>query len=291
MTALVTGVSGFVGAHLARYLAGTGTTVHGLCRESSDLSRITDVPITLHKSELLDVANVIREIRPEQVFHLAGAPLAGGAASAIETNVLGTMALVDACVAASVPSIVLTGDAFEYGPSPQRRRETDPCRPDDVHGLTNLAATRYGQAMARTSDVAITTIRLFSIYGPGDNPSRLVPRLLDAAARGVPVPLSDPAVVRDWVHVDDLVQLYARVAAEPALCGGRVLNAGSGQPTTIEDLVRAVERAKGRTLDVRWGEFPTAPNDFGWWVADPSLTDELLGWRATTALDDGLAAM
>ena len=211
--------------------------------------------------------------------------------AAIETNVLGTMALVDACIAASVGSVVLTGDAFEYGPSRERRRETDPCRPDDVHGLTKLAATRYGQAMARTSDVAITTIRLFSIYGPSDNPARLVPKLIDAAARGVPVSLSDPAIVRDWVHVDDLVQLYARVAAEPAACAGHVFNAGSGRPTTIEDLVHAVERVSGCTLDARWGDYPTAEHDLGWWVADPSRTEELLGWRATTPLRDGLAAL
>ena len=126
------------------------------------------------------------------------------------------------------------------------------------------------------------------MYGQRDHPRRLVPQLLDAAARGTVVALSEPGIVRDWVHVDDVARLYETVANRRAECAGKVIDAGSGVATTIAALVEAVERVSDTKLDVRWGAYPTAAHDPGWWVADPAPAEQLIGWRAEMTLVDGL---
>jgi len=278
---LVTGARGFVGSSLVRHLEHRGAEVHRLSREE------------LYDHDRLIAA--LREARPDHVFHLAGSPLVAGVGGteveAVEANVIGAFGLLDACVEARIPSVTLTGDAFEYGPSTTALREEQICRPTSVHGLTKLAATTRGQEVARSAACAVTTVRLFSVYGPGDRPQRLVPRLLAAARTGETVELSDPAIVRDWVHIDDIVELYWQVAQHAETCSGLVINAGSGIATSLGAVVETVEKVAGARVGVTWGAYPTAAHDLGHWIADPSLAAAELGWRATTSLDEGIAAM
>jgi nucleoside-diphosphate-sugar epimerase len=296
--ALVTGAAGFVGSHLVRRLLDSGASVHALCRATSDPWRLRDVRdrVTCHRVDLLDadgLRHLVRTVRPSHVFHLAAATMAGGVSSAaadlVSVNLLGTVNLIDACEAVDYRGFVNTGDAFEYGPTDGPLSESGRCRPDTLVGITKLAATLHAAAAARTRGRPIVTLRPFSTYGPDDHPRRLVPRVIAGALAGEPIALSRPEIARDWVYVEDLIELYVEASRTPAATG-RVFNAGSGREVDIAGIVDAVLRITGSRAELRWGAFSAAPHDAHRWVADMRSTFETFAWRPRTRLADGLRA-
>ncbi|MGI8757535.1 MAG: NAD-dependent epimerase/dehydratase family protein [Acidimicrobiales bacterium] len=292
---LVTGGTGFVGANLVRRLVADGRPVHVLGRAGTDAWRLAPVAdrITRHDVDLADpasrrdIGNLVAALAPAAVFHLAAAPLVAGVGinvdQTIEVNVFGSHAVLEAAAAVEGCAIVTTGDAFEHCDlgRPLRELDADGAQPTSIHGITRLAATRAARRLAAATDASISTVRLFSVLGPLDHPQRLVPRLFAAARDGSEVALSVPAIVRDWVHVDDVVDLYLRIATQvPEGTADRLFNAGAGVAVTLGELVEEIESVTGSPIRVRWGAFSATEHDGGHWVADPSHTKAVLGWTA-----------
>ncbi len=295
---LVTGASGFVGSHLTRRLIGAGLDVHILCRADSNFWRMTDVlpQVARHQADLRDTGSLrtaVAAAKPDYVFHLAAATVVAGATDAaadlVAVNLLGTVHLLDACETVGYRGLVTTGDSFEYTPSPQRLSESGMCRPTAMHGISKLAATLYAQATARDRGRPIVTLRLFSTYGPADHPRRLVPRVISGALDGSDLPLSRPDIARDWVYVDDVVDLYLEAADGAGRLAGEVFNAGSGVSGSVADVVATVLRLSGSRSEPRWGTFTAPDHDRHPWVADPTLTFSRFDWRPRVSLQDGLA--
>lgn len=296
-TALITGAAGFIGAHLTRRLVDAGIDVHAVCRPGADVARLASgrPQLTAHVADVRDrdaLRRVVETIRPDTVFHLAAAAMKAGVAPpadvAVAANVVGTVNLIDACDAVDYACLVNTGDALEYGPGPGAGRESEPCRPATVDGVTKLCATLYAAAVARQRQRPIVTLRLFSIYGPGDDPRRLVPRVVEAALTNAPVRLSRPDIARDYLYVDDVVDLYLAVAGHGERLGGEVLNAASGRVTTIAEIVTTVRDLTGSTGEARWGSYPAAPHDASTWTADLTKTLAAVPWQPRTSLEEGL---
>jgi UDP-glucose 4-epimerase len=173
---------------------------------------------------------------------------------------------------------------MEYGPSSAPMRETDALAPATFRGAAKAAAT----LLVRQSGVPAAVVRPFSVYGPGEQPHRLVPTVLAAGQRGEPIRLTRPGIARDFVYVDDVVHALLRAAALPEAIG-EIVNAGTGTQTTNEELVALVGAILGRELDIRVGAFEAKPWDTSTWVADTTKAERLLGWSAQTSLDAGLA--
>ena len=298
-TVFVTGATGFVGSHLVRRLVQDGDEVHILCRPQSNPARIRDIlpRLRVHSASLTDAVamrQVLRAARPDYVFHLGAATMVagavGGAEDLVEVNLLGTMNLVEACEATDYRGLVITGDAFEYSPSDRPLRETSACQPGTAHGASKLAATLFAEKMARDRHHPIVTLRLFSTYGPGDNPRRFVPQTIAGALVGTPIALSRPDVVRDWVYVEDLPALYLEAAARAATLSGGVFNAGSGRAASLGEMVDRILGLTGSRAPARWGTFAAPDHDRYPWVADMTRTFRIFSWRPGTSLEKGLAA-
>lgn len=296
-TVLVTGANGFIGSHLTRRLVHEGLKVHAFCRKGSDKSRLQDVApwLRIHTVDLLDpegLNSAIRSAKPDSIYHLAGVSIVAGAAprarDLIEGNLLGTINLVDACEHTDYQCLVHTGDAFEYGAKTKPRRESDVCRPDTVYGISRLGATLYAQGRAIRQKRPIISLRLFSVYGPDDHPSKLVPKLIAGALAGTPIKLSRPEIARDWVYVEDVVELYLEAGRMASRLHGGVFNAGSGRGSSIADVAETVLRLTGSKAKTQWDSFPTAQHDSSCWIADMSQTFEALAWRPRASLEEGL---
>jgi nucleoside-diphosphate-sugar epimerase len=297
---LVTGATGFVGAHLTRRLVADGHQVHVMHRTGRDESRLAGVRdhVVMHTVDLRDAVGIetlVDVVQPRCVFHLAAAAMHGGrAASAAEqtaTNLGGAVSLMDACRHTELDAFVNVGDAFEYGPGDGPVAETAPCRPTTLDGITKLGATFYGRALAESTGAPVVTVRPFSIVGPADDPRRLVPLLVAAARSGAALTLSDRRIVRDFVWVDDVIELLLGVAAQASNLRGEVLNCGSGRATTLGDLLERVARVTGVALDATWGAFPIAPHDLHHPVADVTAAATRLGWKPATPLDEMLTRL
>ena len=131
-------------------------------------------------------------------------------------------------------------------------------------------------------------LRIFSVYGPSEPSSRLVPSAVRCALSGTILPLTPPGPVHDFVYISDVCDALVRAAVASDLTSGEVFNVGTGVQTSNEQLIEAVERATGRPVATDVGAYAPHPADRSVWCADTRHTGEVLGWEAATSLDAGL---
>jgi UDP-glucose 4-epimerase len=295
-TVLVTGAAGFVGANLARRLVDDGHQVHVLLRPDHDLWRLADVldDLRVHHASLEDVDDVrvaVRRIAPDRVFHLAahGAyPDQTDFRRMVETNVLGTMNLMEALVEQGAEAVVNTGSSSEYGFKDHPPDEDEPLEPNSHYAVTKAAATMYCHQVGPRHGLRLCTVRLYSVYGPFEEPRRLWPTLLLRALEGRLPPLVGPGVARDYVHVDDVVEAYLLAATAPQVEPGAVYNVGTGVQTTLAELVEVCRRTLSVEDEPRWGSMPERTWDTDTWVANVTRIGRTLGWRPRTTVADGV---
>jgi nucleoside-diphosphate-sugar epimerase len=146
----------------------------------------------------------------------------------------------------------------------------------------------YCQHLAKSTDNHLVTLRLYSVYGPWEEPNRLIPTLVEHAQRGAFPPLAHPDTVRDFVYVDDVVEAFLR-AEECLRCPrGAVYNIGTGRQTTLRELVATARSVFSIDVPAHWASYPRRSWDTDVWVADVQRAGEELGWTATCELSSGL---
>jgi len=294
--ALITGGTGFVGANLARRLLAEGCEVHLLVRPRFQDWRIRSVKDDLRfwTAAIEDgraVGEAMAAVKPDAVFHLAahGAyPHQTDRCAMFETNVLGTRNIVNGALAAGVGSLVVAGSSSEYGRRSKPHRESDEPRPESDYARTKTVATAWCSWKARESSASITTLRLYSVYGPWEEPTRLVPRLIVEGRQGRRPPLANPATSRDFVYVDDAVEAILLASKMSPSVAGAVYNAGTGRQTTLADAVRAADELFGIEAEPVWASMPDRSWDTPVWVADNRLIRENLGWEPKVGFNEGL---
>jgi len=297
---LVTGAAGFIGANLVRRLVGDGHEVHAVVRPGAPAWRLDGVPdarrLDLDVGDPDAVAPAVERVRPEWVFHLA----AHGAYSwqtdareMVRVNVGGTVALVDACADAGSVALVHAGTSSEYGYCDHAPTEDEAPQPNSAYAVTKAAATLYCAYAARENRLPASSLRVYSAYGPWEEPGRLMPTLVALALQGRLPPLVDPATARDFVHVDDVVEalLLAAAHAGRAAKSDAIWNVGSGTQATLRDLVALVRSAFDVDAEPEWGSAPARPWDTDTWVADASRIRRELGWAPAQSLERGLRGL
>jgi dolichol-phosphate mannosyltransferase len=297
--ALVTGGSGFIGAGLVRRLIADGHQCHLLVRRGYDPWRIADIrpDLHLHEVDLTDARALdatVARIRPDWVFNLA----VHGAYSwqtdveqIVRTNVLGTTELLGACLRAGFEAFVNSGSSSEYGPKDHAPSESEPLEPNSHYAVTKAYGTHLCRFTARDRNVHIVTLRLYSVFGPLEEPRRLMPTLIEHGLRGTLPPLVAPDVARDYVYLDDVIDAYLRAAARPTEELGAVYNVGTGVQTSIREAVEVARRVLGVTAEPQWGSMPNRGWDTNVWVADASRIRQALEWRPRYTFEEGFREM
>ena len=293
---VITGATGFVGANLARRVLSDGHEVHLLVRSGHTPWRIEGIKgdVRMHAVELADrdaLQAIIRQIQPEWVFHLA----VHGAYSwqndvhrIVQTNLVGTINLVDACADAGVETLVNTGSSSEYGYKDHAPEESEALEPNSEYAVAKAAATMYCRLVAQKRDVRIPTLRLYSVYGPWEEPNRLVPALIVRGLESRLPPLASPDVARDYVYVGDVVEAYLRTAAKPLAEPGAIFNVGTGIQTRLRDIVEVVRRVLEIAEEPAWGSFPDRQWDTTVWRAEIARIRKELGWSPEHKIESGL---
>ena len=292
---LITGASGFIGACLARRLVKKRSEVHVFLRQKSKSWRLDGVldRLFIHNVDLTDresVKKAVREIEPGTIYHLAAY---GGYRKQIdvkrivETNLTGTINIIDACAAVGVDIFVNAGTSSEYGVKRKPMQETDSLEPNSVYGVTKAAATLYCTHMARDNGFPAVTFRIFAAYGPYEEPGRLIPSVVNAFLRDESPRLSSPDSVRDFIFVEDILDAFEKATKEKKACG-KVLNLGTGVQHTIGEVVEIVRELANCKKDAVWGAVEKGRFEPKSWVADMSKTQRILKWKPKYDLKKGL---
>ncbi len=292
---LVTGAAGFVGANLTRRLLRDGHQLHLLHRPGTDLWRLESIrdEVELHPVDLSDrdgVSGVIEAQRPEWIFHLA----AYGAYShqtdprrIARTNVLGTVNLVEACARAGFEAFVNTGSSSEYGFKDHAPVESEEAAPNSYYAVSKLSATLWCRFAARHLDLHLSTLRLYSVYGPYEEPSRLLPTLVVRGLSGELPELVSPDVARDFVYSDDVVEAYLLAAAIPPKEPGSIYNVGTSRQVTIREVVQLAREELPIKDEPSWGSMANRDWDTSVWVSEPAKIRDELGWEARASFPEG----
>jgi len=272
----------------SRMLAGpctgaTGMEVHGVSR----VARSTPDGIHWWTADLSDAGaadRIVRQIRPDAIFHLAshvsGDRALGTVASTLRDNLVTTVNLLTAAADTVGTRMVLAGSMEESAP--------DDLAPRSPYAAAKTAATAYAQLFDQHYGLPVVNLRVFMVYGPGQrDDTKLVPYVISSLLRGEEPRLSSGMREVDWVYVDDVVAAFVAAAESPKAPGSTV-DVGSGELVSIRSLVERIVPLVGGEVLPAFGALPDRPGERPR-VADVAPGRELIGWEPSTPLDLGLA--
>lgn len=310
---LVTGGNGFIGQRLVSRLLAHNTEVTLLQRREDLLGRSRDVLIADFSADNAgaQIAAALKGRQFDAVFNLAayGVTRAAdrSAAGLHRERILARRVNVDAATALFLHArktgcgiFLQAGTCSEYAPQEGRtlRLETDPLesRADNdnvVYGASKAMAGEALLALAREGGPPLIVARIFNVYGPGEKKQRLLPSLVRHLARGQHVPLSAGFQVKDYLHLDDVVEgLCAFAVAARDHNVGTVLNLCSGSPISVAQFSRAVAEVIGHCDHLLgFGERPTHPDEISFLVGSAAARNAFTDWRPRLPMEVGLPSV
>lgn len=295
---ILTGATGFIGSNLAIRLLRDGHELHLLVLPGYNRWRIEEIrdDVHLHEVGLGDeaITDIVGKIRPDWVFHLAvhGAySLQTDLRQMVQTNIMATINLVEACLKAGFEAFVNTGSSSEYGFKNHAPSEMEWLEPNSHYALTKASATLFCRYTAQSRNVHLPTLRLYSAYGPYEEPTRLIPTLIRLGLQNKLPPLVNPNIGRDFIYIDDVIEAYLLAAAQPEQEPGAIYNVGTGLQASIREVVAVAQKVLGITVEPEWSSMPDRQWDTNVWIADNRKIRNKLGWQPHYTFDQGFSLM
>ncbi len=294
---LITGGTGFVGANFVYTFLERGDEVHLLVRPESKLWRIEPVKnrIKLHTVDLTKekkVEEFISQLKPDIILHFATYGAYQGKEQdikvTIDTNLLGTINLVNACSKIPFDCFINTGSNSEYGTKEKPMREDNLLEPNNLYGVTKAAATLYCDFFAKKMDLPLVTMRPFAVYGYFEERERFIPAIINASLTHSQPHLISPHAVRDFVFIEDVIGAYLSAIKHIKTIKGNVFNIGTGVQYTLSEVVNTLNEITDFKLDPIYGVTKPKQYEPPQWVADITKSKKLLQWAPADSLKGGL---
>lgn len=283
---LVTGGAGYIGGQLCTVLS-EGADVLVVDRSvTSETAGITYREFDIRETALIDraVASV------ECVFHLAAeidvSKTVADPYNSAQTNVIGTVAVLEAARKYDIP-VILASSAAVYGdPRETPLQESVRCTPTSPYGLEKLTCDRYARLYRELYGLDVLSLRYFNVYGPGERTSAgVIRRFIQQAQDGGPITIhGDGTQTRDFVHIHDVIR--ANILAASAEKDGLPINIGTGSAVTIRDLAERIVSMIDPSVQITHIDRPEG--DIQRSCADITRAEDVLGYQPTISLSKGL---
>lgn len=289
---LVTGASGFVGSAVVACLLNRGHSVAVVLRPASNTRRLAAYlnQLTVIRADLAEIDVIeapLREFAPQSVLHLAWDGVKGADRnSPIQAgNIATSLALYRLTSRIGCTNFIGQGSQAEYGPASGKLDESAVTRPTTVYGAAKLATCLVLERMAAADGRRFAWLRLFSSYGIDDDPSWLIPYLVNSLLRGERPSVTPAGQLWDYVHVEDAASAVVAVMESGA---AGIFNLGSGGAVPLRKVMETVRDCIDPALPIGFGEQPYRPDQVMHLEADISALRTRAGWQPGISLEDGL---
>lgn len=292
---LVTGASGFVGANLFKTLSAVRHDVYACVRQEKGW-RLADVGdekiIAVDLNDPAATKNLADSISPQTVFDCiayGGYSFEEDPTRIYQTNFQSIVQLIAHLAHRPIAAFIHAGSSSEYGANCTAPAEDDECIPNSHYAVSKHSVAAYLHYMGKQRVFPCVNLRLYSVYGPLEDTSRLIPNLIRQGLAGSLPPFVDPRTSRDFIHVDDVCAAFILAAAKmnPDLYG-EDFNIGTGKKTTIHELAELARNLFGVKAEPKFGSMEGRAWDLADWYANPAKAQRMLGWSAGISLEDGL---
>jgi len=292
---LVTGAGGFVGAAVADLAARQGHQVTVLVRNPA-APRVATLAgcCAVTVADLADKGAVnaaLAQARPDIIIHSAWEGV-GGAARAGDIqldNIRTTVSLLDAAITVGASRFIGIGSQAEYGRHDRRIDESAATEPFLLYGAAKLSACHLTRQRATEAGIGFAWLRLFSPYGPGDNPNWLIPSVAAQILAGQAPRTSLGTQNWDYLHIVDTARGVLAAALTDSAQG--VFNLSSGRAVTVRSIVERIRDLARPGLALTFGDIPFGPNQIMHLEGDCSRLSAATGWAPSIAIEDGLATV
>ena len=301
---LVTGGAGFISSSFVRHLL--TTTPHDVVSldaltYAGNVDNLSDVMgherLSFVHGDIRDRALVSDIVRDVDVIINAAAEshveksIVDGAREFVTTNVEGTQVLLDAIREAPVERFVLISSSEVYGTAESAPMDEEhPLNPRSPYAATKAGADRLAYSYYVTYELPIVIVRPFNNYGPYQHPEKVVPRFITQALADLPLTVhGDGHASRDWLYVEDHAEaIDAVLAADLGDVAGEVLNVATGVDISVSQIADVVLDQLGKPASLKV-HLPERPGQVDRHIGSTEKAERLLGWRARTSFEDGLA--
>jgi polyisoprenyl-phosphate glycosyltransferase len=292
---LVLGGSGFIGANLVRSILAHRDDVFGTTT-SFDAWRLEDLP-ERNKAvvDLLvdaDLESLIAGIAPRTVFNCVsygGYSFETDYQLIYRTNFNLTTRLLHLLEKRSISCYVHSGSSSEYGDNSAGPDESSPFQPNSDYAVSKVSSAALISYFGRKKGLPCANLRLYSVYGPLEDSSRLIPTVIRHGVEGNYPVFVNPDISRDFVYIDDVVEAFVDTALNLREEDfGESFNLGSGCKTTIADIAAIARELFGIGREPEFSSMPDRVWDVSDWYANPEKAARRLGWRPRIDLREGL---
>jgi NAD dependent epimerase/dehydratase len=300
---LVTGAGGFIGGHLVEMLVSQGASVTALVRYNSRNERGTldwigaevASEVEVVAGELRDIESVTRAVKDAEIVLHLGAQIAipysyVNPRDFFEVNVLGSLNVAQACLAAGVERVVHTSTSEVYGSAREVPiTETHPLEPQSPYAASKLAADKLMDSWHRSFDLPVVVLRPFNTYGPRQSARAIIPTIIAQALAGDTLRLGSLHPRRDLTFVRDTAAGMIAAATAPG-ADGQTIQLGTGDAVSVGEIVELVGEVMGKELHPVLDEARVRPanSEVELLLSEPARARDLLGWEPRVALREGL---
>lgn len=286
---LITGATGFIGVNLIRRLLLEGWRVHIIIRPDTSMAILGNiceqVTVFTHDGSTLNMLNIMAEVKPDVVFHLASLFLVTHQTKDIEplitSNLLLGTQLLDAMIQNDVEYIVNTGTSWQHF-------NNDNYTPVNLYAATKNAFEMVLRFYTSSTTIKAITLKLFDTYGANDPRAKLFSLLQKTSKNSQPLAMSPGEQLIDIVYIDDVVDAFVTAAdrlLKREANSFEEFSVTSGRPIKLKDLVEIYSQITGEILPIIWGGRPYRDRE----VMVPWNTGQPLpGWRAKVTFENGV---
>ncbi len=300
---LITGASGFIGSHLVEKVAREGAGVRAFVHYNSrgDIGLLQQIDpmlikeIEIFPGDLRDPNTVARAVKNIQAVVHLGALISIpysylNPREVIETNIMGTLNVLQACMNYGVEKFIHTSTSEVYGTAKfVPINERHPLQGQSPYAASKIGADKLVESYYCSFGLPALTIRPFNTFGPRQSARAVLPVIITQALAGQPVKLGNTTAKRDFTYISDTVEAYIKALLSENL-HGEVINLGTGREVSIAEVCEIVSRLTGKEITIQQESrrFRPEKSEVMQLLSDNSRAKELLGWMPKVEFEEGL---